>query len=77
MGASYLSDFFVQFNLELKWANYICTDSQCNDSFNIFSLLASLSVPLPKDIFDFGSSSSSNMESSDSLDGLDNSDSLE
>ena len=71
VGASYLSDFFVQFNLELKWANYICTDSQCDDSFNIFSLLVSLSVPLPEDIFDFGSGSSSDMESSDSLDSSD------
>ena len=66
IGASYLSSFFVQFNLELKWANYICTESQCNSGFNIFSLLASLSVPLPEDIFDFGSSSSSDLESSDS-----------
>lgn len=80
VGASYLSDFFVQLNLELKWANYICTEAECDDSFNIFSLLVSLSVPLPEDIFDFGSGSSSDMENSDSLDssdGLDNSDSLE
>ena len=66
IGASYLSSFFVQFNLELKWANYTCTESQCDSSFNIFSLLASLSVPLPEDIFDFGSNSSSDLDSSES-----------
>lgn len=76
-GASYLSSFFVQFNLEFKWANYVCTEAQCDDSFNIFSLLFSLSVPLPEDIFDFGGGSSSDSESLDSSDSLDHSDSSE
>ena len=39
-GVSYLSTFFVQLNLELKWANYICmAEAKCKKATLIYFLV--------------------------------------
>ena len=78
-GASYLSTFHVQLNLELQWSHYICmAQADClkskSSDFNILSAMLSLSVPLSTDIFDFDSFGGSDSDGSDS-DGSDSDDS--
>ena len=57
VGASYLSAYFAQLNLELKWAHYLCGEGQnssCPEegaNHNIFSVIVSVSVPLSMSMF--------------------------
>ena len=52
-GASYLTTFHIQLNLELQWAHYICGEAvKCSNNFSILSAMLSLSVPFSFDVFD-------------------------
>lgn len=68
-GLSYLSSFYVQLNLELQWAHYMCStaEAQCSSSnnFSIISTALSLSVPISTDFFNFGREDSEDSESSE------------
>ena len=59
-GVSYLSSFYLQFNLELQYAYYNCMEqARCSGgNFGMISALLSLSVPLSSNILDFGVDSS-------------------